>query len=151
MSDDDEEYEFEYSDDDQDMMIGADASDSLEVRLENQYYIAKGLKEDWHPSRSSAPIEDAFQNVLLMETTAKTDGGRDGDSIWGFRALKQLIKWQIRRQRLEPAMVNYEALLQRISTSPTVTRNMGEKSVNGILDFISTTLSSTSTGNRLES
>ncbi|KAF0719501.1 Aste57867_1001 [Aphanomyces stellatus] len=122
---DDEDYEFEYSDaDDDDMGDG----ESIEVQMENQYYCAKGLREE--KQRSSAEVEAAFQAVLDLDET--------GDSVWGFRALKQLIKWEIRHQTLENAMLHYEKLLHRITNSATITRNMGEKGVNGVLDFVST-------------
>ncbi|OQR87703.1 COP9 signalosome complex subunit 2 [Achlya hypogyna] len=137
---DEEEYEFEYSDDDD--MCDVQDEESLEVRLENQYYVAKGVKEDWRPGQTGMVVDEAFAAVLALD--------EDGNSIWGFRALKQLIKWQLRRQRLDKAMGHYEALLARISTSATITRNMGEKGVNGILDFVSATShasSSTTTAN----
>ncbi|OQR98396.1 COP9 signalosome complex subunit 2 [Thraustotheca clavata] len=127
---DEEEYEFEYSDDDD---MGVD-EESLEVRLENQYYMAKGLKEE--SGVASSQVENAFKEVLELD--------EDGSSIWGFRALKQLIKWQLKRGSLQAAMTNYEALLARISNSMTITRNMGEKGVNGILDFVSTSPQSSS-------
>ncbi|CAK4681960.1 hypothetical protein AeMF1_021400 [Aphanomyces euteiches] len=118
-----EEYEFEYSDEDQDMGDG----ESIEVQMENQYYSAKGLREE--KNLPSEEVEAAFQSVLDLDET--------NDSIWGFRALKQLIKWEIRHQALEKAMKHYEMLLHRIATSSTITRNMGEKGVNGVLDFVS--------------
>ncbi|KDO26730.1 hypothetical protein SPRG_07895 [Saprolegnia parasitica CBS 223.65] len=132
---DEEEYEFEYSDDDD--MGDVQDEESVEVRLENQYYVAKGLKEDCAPADAGLAVDAAFAEVLALD--------QDGESIWGFRALKQLIKWQLRRHRLEAAMGHYEALLKRISTSATITRNMGEKGVNGILDFVSNTPHASST------
>ncbi|EQC30949.1 hypothetical protein, variant 1 [Saprolegnia diclina VS20] len=132
---DEEEYEFEYSDEDD--MGDVQDEESVEVRLENQYYVAKGLKEDCAPADDGLAVDAAFAEVLALDD--------DGESIWGFRALKQLIKWQLRRHRLEAAMGHYEALLKRISTSATITRNMGEKGVNGILDFVSNTPHASST------
>ncbi|ETV65009.1 hypothetical protein, variant 2 [Aphanomyces astaci] len=124
---DDEEYEFEYSDNDDDVDMGDDES-SPEVAMENKYYLAKAVRDEKHHDENDA-VEAAFQQVLDLDEL--------GESIWGFRALKQLIKWEIRHSELEKAMKHYEQLLHRIATSAVITRNMGEKGVNGVLDFVS--------------
>ncbi|RHY25881.1 hypothetical protein DYB32_008032 [Aphanomyces invadans] len=123
---DDEDYEFEYSDNDDDVDMGDDENNP-EVEMENKYYTAKGVRDE--NCTSSDQVEAAFEAVLDLDDM--------GESIWGFRALKQLIKWGIRHNELEKAMKHYEKLLHRIATSPGITRNMGEKGVNGVLDFVS--------------
>lgn len=92
-----------------------------DVDLENSYYSAKGLKE----TDSSAAIA-AFEQVLEMEE----DKGE-----WGFKALKQMIKIHFRQGEFQQMISRYKELLTYIRTA--VTRNYSEKSINSILDFVS--------------
>ena len=55
---------------------------------------------------------------------------------WGFKALKQMIKINFRLQNYEAMMSRYKLLLTYIKSA--VTRNHSEKSINSILDYIST-------------
>ena len=55
---------------------------------------------------------------------------------WGFKALKQMIKISFRLGEYETMMRHYERLLTYIKSA--VTRNYSEKSINAILDYIST-------------
>jgi len=111
--------------------------------LENQYYNSKSLKED-DPKAALA----SFQKVLDLE------GGEKGE--WGFKALKQMIKINFKLVRkientylkqhfklslvlqanYKEMMVRYKQLLTYIKSA--VTRNHSEKSINSILDYIST-------------
>jgi len=92
--------------------------------LENQYYNSKALKED----DPKAALE-SFQRVLDLENQ-----GEKGE--WGFKALKQMIKINFRLQNYEAMMSRYKLLLTYIKSA--VTRNHSEKSINSILDYIST-------------
>lgn len=112
---DDGELSVEYSSDD---------NSEPNVDLENQYYMAKSRKDD---NPDMALLE--FQKVLDIEGT-----GNKGD--WGFRALKQMIKINFRLGRFDNMMENYKVLLTYIKSA--VTRNYSEKSINSILDYVST-------------
>ncbi|XP_064621028.1 COP9 signalosome complex subunit 2 isoform X2 [Lineus longissimus] len=111
---DDEQYDLEYSE---------DSNSEPDVDLENQYYNSKALKED--DPRSAL---DSFQRVLDLE-------GKDKGE-WGFKALKQMIKINFKLGNFEEMMTRYKQLLMYIKSA--VTRNYSEKSINSILDYIST-------------
>ncbi|KAG0329398.1 hypothetical protein BGZ99_002109 [Dissophora globulifera] len=121
MSDDDdfmmeeeeeEDYDFDYEDED---------GDEPDVGLENKYYNAKGHKED----EPETALEE-FQGVVEAET-------EKGD--WGFKALKQMVKLSFKMGNYDKTLQYYEQLLPY--TKAAVTRNYSEKSINNILDFIS--------------
>lgn len=114
MSDGEEDYDLEYSEDD---------SSQPDVDLENQYYNSKSLKED-----DPKAALHSFQKVLDLE------GGQKGD--YGFKALKQMVKINFWLQQYDEMMSRYKQLLTYIRTA--VTRNYSEKSINSILDYIST-------------
>lgn len=111
--DDDEEYDLEYS---------TDSNSEPDVDLENQYYNSKALKED----DPHAALE-SFEKVLFLEQ-------EKGE--WGFKALKQMVKINYKLQQYDKMMKRYKELLTYIKSA--VTRNHSEKSINSILDFIST-------------
>ena len=113
MCDDEEEYDLEYSE---------DSASEPDVDLENQYYNSKALKED-NPKGSL----ESFQKVLDLES-------EKGE--WGFKALKQMIKINFKLGHYEEMMTKYQQLLTYIKSA--VTRNHSEKSINSILDYIST-------------
>ncbi|KAJ8967243.1 hypothetical protein NQ317_010823 [Molorchus minor] len=114
MCDDEEDYGLEYSE---------DSNSEPDVDLENQYYNSKALKED-EPTAALA----SFQKVLDLES------GEKGE--WGFKALKQMIKINFKLGNFEEMMTRYKQLLTYIKSA--VTRNHSEKSINSILDYIST-------------
>ncbi|KAG7398905.1 COP9 signalosome complex subunit 2 [Phytophthora boehmeriae] len=122
MSDDEEEYDFDYSDEDEEM---EDVEADLVVQIENQYYSAKQLLEQEPPER-----EDALKELgrVLELQSEQTD--------WGFKALKRIVKLLFELQRHDESMRRYEELLGY--TKSAVTRNVGEKGINSILDFVST-------------
>ncbi|KAL5967388.1 COP9 signalosome complex subunit 2, partial [Taenia solium] len=113
--------------DDVELSVAYSSDDNSEpdVDLENQYYNAKSRKDD----NPDAAIEE-FKKVLAIEA----EGGAKGD--WGFRALKQMIKLKFRLGRFDDMMEDYRTLLTYIKTA--VTRNNSEKSINSILDYVST-------------
>uniref|UniRef100_K1Q5I4 COP9 signalosome complex subunit 2 n=1 Tax=Magallana gigas TaxID=29159 RepID=K1Q5I4_MAGGI len=111
---DDEEYDLEYSE---------ESNSEPDVDLENQYYNSKALKED--DPRSAL---ESFQKVLELE-------GKDKGE-WGFKALKQMIKINFKLGNFPEMMKRYKQLLTYIKSA--VTRNYSEKSINSILDYIST-------------
>jgi len=110
----DEDYDLEYSE---------DSNSEPDVDLENQYYNSKALKEN----DPKAALE-SFQRVLDLEN------GEKGE--WGFKALKQMIKINFRLSNFDEMMTRYKQLLLYIKSA--VTRNHSEKSINSILDYIST-------------
>lgn len=113
MCDDEEDYDLEYEEDN---------TSEPNVDEENQYYNSKGLKEDDPKAALSG-----FQKVLELE-------GEKGD--WGFKALKQMIKINFKLNNFPEMMNRYKQLLTYIRSA--VTRNYSEKSINSILDYIST-------------
>ncbi|XP_021930682.1 COP9 signalosome complex subunit 2 isoform X2 [Zootermopsis nevadensis] len=114
MCEEEEDYGLEYSE---------DSNSEPDVDLENQYYNSKALKED-DPKAALA----SFQKVLDLE------GGEKGE--WGFKALKQMIKINFKLSNYREMMARYKQLLTYIKSA--VTRNHSEKSINSILDYIST-------------
>lgn len=109
---DENDYILEYSEE--------SASDS-DVDLENQYYLAKSLKDD--DLRTSL---EEFERVLEVQNDEKTE--------WGFRALKQLVKMNFQLNNYDETIKKYKQLLNYT----TVTKNRYEKAINSILDFTST-------------
>jgi COP9 signalosome complex subunit 2 len=109
----DEDYDFDYEEDDD--------ADDIDADIENMYYQAKGKKG----TDVDGAIHD-FEKVVEKE-------GQKGD--WGFKALKQMTKINFQRGRHAEALKTYETLLTY--TKSAVTRNYSEKSVNGILDYVS--------------
>lgn len=109
----DEQYDLQYSD---------DSGSEPDVDLENQYYNSKALKLD----DPKAALEN-FRKVLELE---KEKGE------WGFKALKQMVKISFTLGQYELMMRYYKQLLTYIKSA--VTRNYSEKSINSILDYIST-------------
>nr|CAG4650081.1 EOG090X04DO [Sida crystallina] len=109
----DVEDDFMCEDEDYDLEYSEDSNSEPDVDLENQYYNSKALKED-DPKGALT----SFQKVLDLEV----QGGEKGE--WGFKALKQMIK------------ILFTLLLTYIKSA--VTRNHSEKSINSILDYIST-------------
>ncbi|KAL1131418.1 hypothetical protein AAG570_011035 [Ranatra chinensis] len=114
MCEEEEDYGLEYSE---------DSNSEPDVDLENQYYNSKALKED-DPKLALA----SFQKVLDLES------GEKGE--WGFKALKQMIKIHFKLNNYSEMMSKYKQLLTYIKSA--VTRNHSEKSINSILDYIST-------------
>lgn len=90
--------------------------------LENQYYNSKALKEDDPPAAL-----DSFAQVLELE---------EEKGEWGFKALKQMMKLHFKLNQFEEMMKSYKKLLTYMRGA--VTRNYSEKSINSILDYIST-------------
>ncbi|RZB45745.1 PCI domain containing protein [Asbolus verrucosus] len=117
----DEEMFLEESD--YDLEYSEDSTSETDVNLENQYYCAKSLKEE--DAKASLT---AFQNVLELQGDAK--------GIWGFKALKQMVKICFQLKNYKDTMNKYKELLTYINTA--VTKNHAEKSINSILDFTST-------------
>lgn len=114
MCDEDEDYDLEYSE---------DSTSEPDVDLENQYYNSKALKED-----DPVSALKSFEKVLELEA------GEKGE--WGFKALKQMIKINFKLGKYQEMMTRYKQLLTYIKSA--VTRNHSEKSINSILDYIST-------------
>lgn len=65
--------------------------------------------------------------------TNEAEAGEQGD--FGFKSLKQMTKLTFRLGRYEEALGYYRVLLTY--TKKGVTRNVAEKSINNILDYVS--------------
>ncbi|KAH7724243.1 COP9 signalosome complex subunit 2-like protein [Aphelenchoides avenae] len=111
---DDEDYGLEYSD---------DSGSEPDVQLENQYYAAKALKSDGDVCGALSE----FEKVIQLET-------EKGD--WGFKALKQMVKITFNMENYDSMLEYYRQLLTYIRSA--VTKNYAEKSINSILDYVST-------------
>ncbi|KAK5649489.1 hypothetical protein RI129_000518 [Pyrocoelia pectoralis] len=109
----DEDYELEYSE---------ESTSEPDVDLENQYYNSKSIKEE-HPTEALR----SFQRVIDMQ------GDQKGE--WGFKALKQMVKINFKLKNYVETINRYKELLTYIKQS--VTKNHGEKSINSILDYTS--------------
>lgn len=83
----------------------------------------------------------SFQKVLDLEN------GEKGE--WGFKALKQMIKINFKLSNYKEMMYRYKQLLTYIKSA--VTRNHSEKSINSILDYISTSKNVRRKGNWIQS
>ncbi|KAG2234482.1 PCI domain-containing protein [Thamnidium elegans] len=112
LEDEEEDYDFDYEDDEE---------EEPDVDLENKYYNAKARKED---DPKEALIE--FRRVVDTEETK-------GD--WGFKSLKQMIKISFQQSDFDDTLKYYRELLTYIKSA--VTRNYSEKSINNILDNVS--------------
>lgn len=113
-SDDEEDYGLQYSE---------DSTSEPDVDLENQYYQSKIIKQD-----NPAAALTSFQKVIELQ------GDNKGE--WGFKALKQMIKINFQLKNYEETLNKYKDLLSYIKYA--VTKNQGEKSINSILDYTST-------------
>ncbi|GAA5937399.1 uncharacterized protein JCM15063_002895 [Sporobolomyces koalae] len=114
MMDDEEEYDFEYE--------GSENEDD-EVDVENEYYKAKSQRDD--PDVALA----AFQKIVSDESARNEQGD------FGFKALKQMTKLTFKHERYDEALTHYKTLLTY--TKKGVTRNVAEKAINRILDYVS--------------
>ncbi|XP_060520161.1 COP9 signalosome complex subunit 2-like [Cylas formicarius] len=99
-----------------------DSTSEADVELENQYYLAKTVKED-----DIGNCVSAFHKVLELEGDCKGE--------WGFKALKQLVKINFKLGNYEETLKKYRQLFGYINSA--VTKNYGEKSINSILDYTS--------------
>ncbi|KAI9506402.1 hypothetical protein GGI25_005157 [Coemansia spiralis] len=120
MSDDD----FMYDDDADDFMYEEDDGNEEDLGIENKYYNAKALRDDF-----GAAMRE-FQAVISEDK----DG--DGPSEWGFKATKQIIKLSLRNRKLDDMLVYYGKMLDFVLNS-VVPRNYAEKSINNMLERVS--------------
>ncbi|KAJ3041216.1 COP9/signalosome complex subunit Csn2 [Rhizophlyctis rosea] len=113
VEDDEEEFDFEYEDED---------TEEPDADLENKYYNAKAHKED-----------DPDTAIQEFEAVVKAEE-EPGD--WGFKATKQMVKVSYQMGNYEATTKYYQELLKFVKSA--VTRNYSEKSINNILDYVST-------------
>jgi len=166
MSDDSDEYEYEYDDSDQDDDGGGGGDDDEpfqysddedpndaeegEVALENAYYNAKGQRDNGDFDEAA----ETFEGVVTMEVAMKKkqagveDDGDDAamtdandcqhHGLWGYKAIKQLVKLHLRSVNGAAALRDYERML-RVSSSrgAAISPNAVEKGVNGMLERVS--------------
>jgi COP9 signalosome complex subunit 2 len=109
----DEDYDFDYEEDE---------DEDVDADIENMYYNAKAKRS-----------EDEDDAIADFEKVVEKEGSQKGD--WGFKALKQMTKINFRRGQHTDALRSYTQLLGY--TKSAVTRNYSEKSINGILDYVS--------------
>lgn len=114
--------EFMYTEDDYGLEYSEDSASEPDVDLENQYYHSKSIKE----GNTDAALK-SFQKVIDIQ------GNNKGE--WGFKALKQMVKINFKLKNYAETMRKYKELLTYIKQS--VTKNHGEKSINSILDYTS--------------
>ncbi|GJN89889.1 hypothetical protein Rhopal_002878-T1 [Rhodotorula paludigena] len=114
MDEEEEDYNFEYE--------GSDNEDDV-VDVENEYYTAKNQRDTPDVALAS------FQKIVDDESS------RDEQGEFGFKALKQMTKLTFRLGRYDEALAHYKTLLTY--TKKAVTRNVAEKAINRILDYVS--------------
>ncbi|BGP23723.1 hypothetical protein JCM10295v2_002624 [Rhodotorula toruloides] len=114
MMDEDEDYGFEYE--------GSDNEDDV-VDVENEYYTAKSQRDTPDVALAS------FQKIVQDESD------RNDQGEFGFKALKQMTKLTFRLGRYDEALAHYKTLLTY--TRKAVTRNVAEKAINRVLDYVS--------------
>ena len=123
MSDDEYDFDDYYQDEDYDQVYSEAEDSDTEADVENQYLESKSKKGD-----NLEKALESFQKVLELEGTDKGE--------WGFKALKQMMKINFKLGKFSEMMTCYKQLLTYIANA--VTRNHSEKSINSILDYIST-------------
>lgn len=143
--DDQDDYEYEYDDDDMDEdgngNNGNDGGDKLQytddeeeqddaaVALENAYYNAKGNRT----------VEEGFEQVIQLEATTMNNGKA---GIWTFKALKQLVKLQLRNNNAnnnnsDAIIAAYERLLQCVSNNVSeISPAAVEKGIGSMLERV---------------
>jgi COP9 signalosome complex subunit 2 len=140
MSDDEEEYEYEYDDEQDEEMEDKfeytdeeEEADDGEIKMENEYYNAKGFRET-----NIGEAIQAFEKLITMETEdLSCEGNKFGQ--WSYKAMKQLIKLHLRTGNSNEILRHYGRLLACISEGG-ISPNAVEKGVNGMLDRISSLL-----------
>jgi len=115
MCEDEEDYGLEYSE---------ESGSEPDTALENQYYAAKACKADGN-------LKETLR-ILQEVVTSETEKGE-----WGFKALKQMTKINFCQEQYDVMLGHYKNLLAYIKSA--VTKNYAEKSINSILDYVSTT------------
>ena len=122
----DEDYDFDYEEDE---------DEDVDADIENMYYNAKAKRGD-----------DVDEAIGEFEKVVEKEGSQKGD--WGFKALKQMTKLNFRRGKHAEALQSYTTLLGY--TKSAVTRNYSEKSINGILDYVSADIAPANTASANE-
>lgn len=115
---DQEEYDFQYESGEE------QEPNPDEMDISNIYYITKSKLDRNEASKEALK---GFEQVLNKET-------EPGE--WGFKATKQIVKLQFQMGLYDDMMNSYNKLLHYIHTN-VVTRNMGEKVINSLLEFVS--------------
>lgn len=132
---DDEEYEY---DDDASMQDEFEYSDNGEegdnhgVELENNYYNAKGLRED-----DLTEAAAAFEEVIKQEHEELSKYGP-----YAFKSMKQLVKLQLRTGNYAAMIKYYTRLLDSIGGDTNISPNAVEKGINGMLERVASLLQS---------
>ena len=112
-----EDYEFEYSDaENEEAPADGDEESNIAVRIENLYYNSKGFV-----TTDVVEAKKGFEEVLAM-----AESGGKAYTEWGYKATKQLVKLCFRMRHLADMLQWYQTLLVRIN-SGDVTRNRAEK------------------------
>ncbi|GAA5874909.1 hypothetical protein JCM3774_006568 [Rhodotorula dairenensis] len=114
MMDEEDDYEFEYE--------GSDNEADV-VDVENDYYTAKSQRD------TPDVALESFQKIVSDEEAQNEQGE------FGFKALKQMTKLTFKLGRYDDALRHYKTLLTY--TKKAVTRNVAEKAINRVLDYVS--------------
>mmetsp|Transcript_41107 Transcript_41107/g.101418 ORF Transcript_41107/g.101418 Transcript_41107/m.101418 type:complete len:144 (-) Transcript_41107:727-1158(-) len=95
--------------------------DDEDMDIENQYYSSKGLVVS-----DASEALSGFREVVRM-------GGDTGD--WGFKALKQIVKLQLKLRNYESVRSSYREMLSYIKSADP--RNL-QKVILKIFEHVST-------------
>lgn len=137
MNENNNSQEFEYTDDE------ASQENNIQVALENDYYNAKGLKEQ---QSSLAEVVRAFENVIQKEQEDLKQQQPPSPYTfgpWSYKALKQIIKVYLREatgstnnSSTTQSILNYYNQLLNCIDHGNVSPNAVEKGINGMLERV---------------
>ncbi|POY74004.1 hypothetical protein BMF94_2815 [Rhodotorula taiwanensis] len=120
MMDEEDDYDFEYE--------GSDNEADV-VDVENEYYTAKCTYAPRTQRDTPDVALESFQKIVTNEEAQNEQGE------FGFKALKQMTKLTFKLGRYDDALRYYKTLLTY--TKKAVTRNVAEKAINRVLDYVS--------------
>jgi COP9 signalosome complex subunit 2 len=115
---------------------GGKSGKNYKVAIENEYYNAKGEKDD-----DKTLALEKFETVIQMEADHNSNNNSNIVS-WTFKALKQSMKVRLQYHEYKEAREVYGRLLECISNprNDGVSPNAVEKGINGMLERVSALL-----------
>lgn len=89
----------------------------------------------WPPHRPAAQRDTPDTALESFQKIVSDEEARSEQGEFGFKALKQMTKLTFRLGRYDEALAHYKTLLTY--TKKAVTRNVAEKAINRVLDYVS--------------
>jgi len=127
MSDDEEEYEYDYGSDNEEYGDGSDGGDGgladELIEIENAFYEGDDCKND-NPTKAI----ELFEKVVIMET-------EKGNQVkWRFKSLQSLVSLYFISGKYQLMLERYRTMLSYMAS---VTRNECTDAINSVIDSIS--------------